>query len=660
VWLLSADQRGLPLARDELARYLRKVSALPVDVVKPGSDSERSLPSAFLQLFVVGTYELVRDAGLLQDGPPPAGEEILISDADLREGVDIPYSGAFVTVLTGANPTAVLFAVYAYLEERIGVRWYFPGELGEHVPQGVRFPLPGVAAGNEQTFRSTPAFDFRWFRLGDGVLDEERERTWARRNRMNVEIGDDLGVNVRWWSHTFHKLLPPETHFDSRPEYYALIDGRRVPRQLCTSNPDVVRAIGEAIDSELARDPSIQVVTLDPEDGGGFCECERCRDLDEPDTGERVRGKNTGKYSRRFLIFYRELARLVAHRHPHVTLKSLVYNFYARPPRDTSIRATDHNVLMLAHSACHNHALDDPSCYTNRKYSEYLHGWLDVAPRVGLYEYYAKMSWLNLPFAITHAAKEDIRSAYERGIRSLQSQYNSAFGSSGWLYFLVSKLLWNPEYDAEAGLAAYCRDMYGDAAEAVAEYYRALERRFVDSGLHVSLTNAPFEEIVLMFDRDTVSRLREIIERAMDHASGERARRRARMLLTTVEYIDALTDYLRGIVSDAYRFQELGSAEYNAHVRRAERVRSIRESEAGKLALGRPPHVMENGKACYTLRNLTPERAAEHYRAEMENLYSFMSEEEAPFLYESGERRPAAVGEARQIDARHREDIAGY
>jgi hypothetical protein len=555
VWLLSADQRGLPLARDELARYLRKVSALPVDVMKPGSDSERSLPSGFLQLFVVGTYELVHDAGLLQDGPPPAGEEILISDADLREGVDIPYSGAFVTVLTGANPTAVLFAVYAYLEERIGVRWYFPGELGEHVPQGVRFPLPGVAAGNEQTFRSTPAFDFRWFRLGDGVLDEERERTWARRNLMNVEIGDDLGVNVRWWSHTFHKLLPPETHFDSMPEYYALIDGRRVPRQLCTSNPDVVRAIGEAIDSELAR---------------------------------------------------------------------------------------------------------DPSCYTNRKYSEYLHGWLDVAPRVGLYEYYAKMSWLNLPFAITHAAKEDIRSAYERGIRSLQSQYNSAFGSSGWLYFLVSKLLWNPEYDAEAGLAAYCRDMYGDAAEAVAEYYRALERRFVDSGLHVSLTSAPFEEIVLMFDRDTVSRLREIIERAMDHASGERARRRARMLLTTVEYIDALTDYLRGIVTDAYRFQELGSAEYNAPVRRAERVRSIRESEAGKLALGRPPHVMENGKACYTLRNLTPERAAEHYRAEMENLYSFMSEEEAPFLYESGERRPVAVGEARQIDARHREDIAGY
>ena len=41
----------------------------------------------------------------------------------------------------------------------------------------------------------------------------------------------------------FNELVPPDVYFDTRPEYFSLIDGKRRKGyyQLCLTNPDVLR-----------------------------------------------------------------------------------------------------------------------------------------------------------------------------------------------------------------------------------------------------------------------------------------------------------------------------------------------------------------------------------------------------------------------------------
>ena len=49
--------------------------------------------------------------------------------------------------------------------------------------------------------------------------------------------------------------MPPEEFYKKHPEYYSLIDGKRIfeRAQLCLTNPDVLRIITDRIKNECAK-----------------------------------------------------------------------------------------------------------------------------------------------------------------------------------------------------------------------------------------------------------------------------------------------------------------------------------------------------------------------------------------------------------------------
>lgn len=52
---------------------------------------------------------------------------------------------------------------------------------------------------------------------------------WHKLNRHVEEWGP--------WVHTFAGLVPPDEHFETHPEWYAEVDGRRISNgQLCLTN----------------------------------------------------------------------------------------------------------------------------------------------------------------------------------------------------------------------------------------------------------------------------------------------------------------------------------------------------------------------------------------------------------------------------------------
>ena len=119
--------------------------------------------------------------------------------------------------------------------------------------------------------------------------------------------------------------------------------------QLCTSNPEVIEKLAQGMVETLWADPTIEVISLTPNDGGGFCECKKCEALDGPPRGnfKRKPGQQTQpwSYSNRFAIMDNEVARRVAKVFPKVKIKVGAYAYYLSPPDIKDFRM-EPNILV--------------------------------------------------------------------------------------------------------------------------------------------------------------------------------------------------------------------------------------------------------------------------------------------------------------------------
>jgi hypothetical protein len=67
--------------------------------------------------------------------------------------------------------------------------------------------------------------------------------------------------------------------FDQHPEYLALVNGERGGSKFCISNEGLRELVVRDAVEQIRRNPQRDSVSLDPSDGGGWCECEACREM---------------------------------------------------------------------------------------------------------------------------------------------------------------------------------------------------------------------------------------------------------------------------------------------------------------------------------------------------------------------------------------------
>ncbi len=383
-------------------------------------------------------------------------------------------------VVVGRNDLGTLFGVYELVERYFDVRWFMPGQLGQYVPRRETLEVGQI----NLTYK--PSFRVRW--VGNGQ--------WSLRQRMNayVTAGDkSVGIKWKWHFHTFIELIPPEKYHAEHPEYFALVGGKRTVtdsrshgNQLCTSNPDVVREVGRNLIAVLDAEPGIEIITLSPNDGGGFCECQQCTALDEPDRDWFA------KYSRRLAIFNNEVARLVAAKHPQVLIKVGAYAMYARPPLDADYRPEKNLFFQLCHLYfCHNHPLGSDGCRAgttyeprdefqpNQEFCRILDRWLELSPHLFVYEYYSigGMARANLPWPLVHTMRTDIPYYRDHGVEGFYTQLSDdLWYRLGLNYYVAAKLCWNADLDVDALLDDYFEKFYGPAAAPVRSCYMTMEQ----------------------------------------------------------------------------------------------------------------------------------------------------------------------------------------
>jgi hypothetical protein len=383
-------------------------------------------------------------------------------------------------IVRGRNDLGTLFGVYELLERYFDVRWFMPGDLGEHVPKHETLRMGQV----DLIYK--PSFRVRWVGKGE----------WSLRQRMNAYVtagGQSVGINWKWHFHTFIELIPPEKYHADHPEYFALVSGKRTVtgsrshgNQLCTSNSDVIREVSANLIQVLDDEPGIEIITLSPNDGGGFCECDNCTALDEP-------GRDWfAKYSRRLAIFNNEVAEIVKRKHPDVLIKVGAYAMYARPPLDESFRPESNLFFQLCHLYfCHNHALGSGGCKAgetyepsdrfqpNQEFCRILDQWRELSPHLFVYEYYSigGMARANLPWPLVHTMRTDIPYYRDHGIEGFYTQLSpDLWHRLGLNYYLAAKLCWNADLDVDVLLDDYFEKFYGPAARPMRQFFFAMEQ----------------------------------------------------------------------------------------------------------------------------------------------------------------------------------------
>lgn len=181
-------------------------------------------------------------------------------------------------------------AVYTFLQDRLGVRWLWPGKIAEVVPKRDR-----IALGRFE-FRYHPRVRMRYSLFAPCALFKDAgepgkpEGDWARRQRLQLDslYVPTTGPAFMDWHSRFH---------ESHPEYFALqADGTRewhaMPQRakLCESNPAVWKQWLKDVEEIVAKYPWRNVFNAAANDGygAGHCLCEKCRAWDNPDAEPRA------------------------------------------------------------------------------------------------------------------------------------------------------------------------------------------------------------------------------------------------------------------------------------------------------------------------------------------------------------------------------------
>lgn len=460
-------------AAGELQSYLQKMSGVEIPVrhgeATPGRKS-----------ILVGRH--------------PANEELWkdLDDPDFHRveagGDRVRIVGGFKPPVTAENGDVypydwgVVYGVYQVLEEQ-GIRWLRPGPQGEEVPKS---PVLRVADGRRD-FR--PAFKLRWgvalfasAHLRSATPEEtEMAVLWALRNRCNVLHGNNPAyggsLKIGGGGHAYNSLVP-RSLFRTKPEFFPLIDGKRTPKgQICHSNPELQEYFANAVIERAKRAPQWLMTSIDPNDGGGWCECDGCRAMDDPNLPS---GRGSGlSMSPRLAKFNNIIAAKVAKELPGLRLYCLAYSQYTEAPTQVD-RLAENLVIGVAPFAGafsdYSRPLRDPNSLPNRRFLSSMEGFSRLGVTMYAREYLSYYLWPG-PLPILWTMQDRFQEYRKYGFLGVYSETHPCWGPQGMVLYFYLRLLWNPDLDLKAAMVDYCEKAYGPAGEAMLRYHQKLEAR---------------------------------------------------------------------------------------------------------------------------------------------------------------------------------------
>ena len=515
MFILLGCQLGLP-ADVGIARRGRAVADVVVAADAAEAEKQAARELAFFLHIVTGADFAVVPAAA------PDRTRLLVGEAAAKlAGADFAastYKAEEIVVrtqgrdliLAGGSPRGTLYAVFTFLEDVVGCRWWTPAAW--HMPWKRSLAIKPVS------IRYAPPLEYRepfWFVAFDPVW-----AGWMKANGIRAGADDLHGGShiYEGFVHTFYALISPEKYFPAHPEWFSEIKGQRTHQsaQLCLTNEAMRKELVKNLKERLALNRQATIASVSQNDCYNPCTCARCSAIDAEE----------GSPSGLLLRFVNAVAADIEREFPHITIDTLAYQYTRKPPRVS--RPRPNVIVRLCSIECSfSRPLDDPR---NQAFLDDLRGWSKVAGRLFVWDYTTNFAHYIQPHPNYRVLAPNIRLFVENNVRGIfeQGAYQSWGAEMAELRaWLLAKLLWNPSLDPAELKQEFLQGYYGPMAGQVAKYLTLLEQAVGRSGDDLGCYSPPDAKFLSL---ETMHRSWGILKRAEKKAGniveyGKRIRR---------------------------------------------------------------------------------------------------------------------------------------
>ena len=489
----SADPKAKP-APVEQSKWLRAAEVIQTYVAK--------MSGAQLPILVEGTPIAGKPAVQILVGPTAAAKKLgkrvpggfnstVRPDIFEEEGY-VLKSADDALIVAGNNDgpyQGTLYAAYALLE-KLGCRWYFPGNWGEVVPKETTIAVP------ELDITSRPDFAIRgiWLSCWNPTADYKVYDDWCTKVGFS---GSHIGYPVAG-DGFLAALLPPADYADAHPEYYAVNEqGKRditskspaYATMLCLSNPDVLTASIENLKAAFAGQKKLGCVSengvgISPPDGTPYCYCDKCQAASQNFNYPSYEDKRM--MSEEYCAFAAKLARAF----PDKFISLSGYSLRELSPQGVTL-PSNVAVSIWPITSCVLHAGNDPACWRRQETLRIFEDWRKLTPHVVASSYTPGLLSVYTPCGGYVPERDVPEFAAEAplfkkmGLKGAFAQGASAFMATWLSSYVRAKLLWNVHADVAQLKREFYTTFFGpDAGPQVQAWWDACEEALGKSTCH--------------------------------------------------------------------------------------------------------------------------------------------------------------------------------
>lgn len=339
--------------------------------------------------------------------------------------------------ISGGSDEAITNAVFVFLEDYLGCKWYAPN--AEAIPANGTITLPKI------DYNYTPGIVTRTVHSRLFYEDE----VFSKRHKVTSEAFPYYAPEAK--VHTFHRFMPEEYFYASHPEYYALRGDKRLPTQLCLTNPTVLEIVIDSVASLFQQNPKASVVSVSQDDNQQYCQCKNCSKIDAEE----------GSPAGTMINFVNEVAKAF----PEKTISTLAYQHTRKPPKTAPAK----NVLItLCSIECDRSGSIEEKC---KDFAEDLAGWSDLTDNIRIWDYTTQFTNFFAPFPNLHTLQPNIQLFRDNNAKWVFEQHSNNPSELFELRsYITAKLLWNPDQDFDALVTEFTNGYYKEAGPFIKQY----------------------------------------------------------------------------------------------------------------------------------------------------------------------------------------------
>jgi hypothetical protein len=468
-YMQAATGQTLTIAQNGEAKAVIVVAA---DATEPERHAADEL-AVFLRQITGAKFEI--------QAPPAAGQSRLLVGPEAAKLADTNFSteglGSDGTVirtvgndliLAGGRPRGTLYAVYTFLEDHVGCRWWSSKVSA--------IPTKPTLEVDRLNVRYVPPLEFRetfWFDAFDG--------DWSVRNKSNgnsERLDEKQGGKHKYegFVHTFFPLIPPDKYFKNHPEWFSEIDGKRVHEraQLCLTNEEMRAELVKNLKERLRNNPAATIASVSQNDWHGNCKCSKCATIE----------KEEDSPAGLMLRFVNTVAEDIEDEFPNVAISTLAYQYTRKPPKIT--RPRQNVIVRLCSIECSfSKPLADER---NKKFRDDIVGWSKICNRLYIWDYTTNFRHYIMPHPNLRVLGPNVKFFVDHNVKGIfeQGAYTSNGAEMAELRaWVLAKLLWNPSLDGQKLIDEFIAGYYGPAGHHIKEYLQIIHDAVEASGDHL-------------------------------------------------------------------------------------------------------------------------------------------------------------------------------